>query len=670
MSFWKPGGFDSILKKFKKEKSYSTTSVPSSRPPLKERFDLQKLKAKLGVPGLIVVSVFAILSIVFLFMVVRPSYKVFAQVKVINEDVRLFEEALKNQDLEAVKGTLEKGKNDIAYFRDVRDKGGFGWTRNFAFTKDYYSDSEHFINAGLILVDGLSEFVVVVDPFTEAAGFKKKVNVEVVDPNAGSGLAEAIAAWVRVMPEVADKMDGVIEKIDMVGEEVSSVDPNRYPESLSGFPIKSNIEAAQQYLARASEFGPDIKAALTIIPPMLGVGGAEKRYAIIMQNEAEIRATGGFWTSFATFKVKNATLSSDFTTNDMYSIDLYISYTDTPWTQPWPLPTAPYRDFLKVEHTWGRDANFSPDYPTSVDYWLTFYQKAAYAGHPSAKPLNGVFAMDTKVLSELLKVTGPVSVNGFTYDSESVVLELEKLASLTLAEQAGRKKVLGDVMEEMLFNMYRSERNLWPKFIETAVRLAIEKDILVYVLDDPKAQELLDKYNFSGRIINTNTGDYSYVVSTNLAGDKTNFFVNKAVDHKIFKESDRWVHEVTIDYSYGQPKPGYEAFANTYRDWVRVYAPAGSTLISLEGSDATTSEDLGEERGKVYFAGHITLPPNEQRTIKFKYEIPASLTANGTYKLYLQKQPGTLMDKHTVTINGKTQTAELVTDKELTFSLK
>ncbi|OGC50259.1 hypothetical protein A2716_03555 [candidate division WWE3 bacterium RIFCSPHIGHO2_01_FULL_40_23] len=669
--FWKPKGFSFNFNNLKALFTPKPKGVPQTllRKPLFGMSEeaSQRFYKKLSIYGGAFLAVAAVIGIILFIFVIKPSYAVIAQVNKIKEDKALLEKEFKLQDVEKIKEALNQLRVDILDLRKVRD-GNFPWAKSFAPTKDYFSDSEHFINAGVYAIDAISEFVVVAEPFADAAGFKLKKESEIIDPNAGSGLADAFALWVKVMPEVAEKMDGVIEKADKVGEELLQVDAKRYPENFKGVPIRSNIEASQQYLAKASEFGPDIKAALTIVPPLLGVG-QEKRYAIIMQNNAELRATGGFWTNFATFRVRDGKLNSDFTSNDMYSIDDYIALTDTPYTQPWPAPLPPYREYLKVEHTWGRDANYYPDYPTSVDYWMKFYRQAAWAGHPSAKPLNGVFAIDTNVVSELLKVTGPVTLNGFTYDSNNVTLELEKLASLSLREQAGRKKVLGDLMEEMLLNMYKADKNLWPKFTEAAVKLATEKHILVYVFDDPKASELLEKYNFSGRIVNYDKGDYSYVVSTNLGGDKTNIFVTKEVSHKIYQDGGKWMHDVVINYKYGQPMPGYEPLVKVYRDWVRVYAPAGSSLVSTEGSDGSTEADKGEERGKVYFAGHITLPPNESKTITFKYEIPSSLLKDKLYYLYLQKQPGTNNDKHIVTLNGKSQTVELLTDKELLFRL-
>ncbi len=517
-------------------------------------------------------------------------------------------------------------------------------------------------------VEAIQEFVKVVEPFQEATGFKKKEDVVVNDPNAPSGLADAIAQWVAIMPEVADKMDPVIEKVDNVGTELEKVDAKRYPENFRGVAIRSNILAAQQYLTQASEYGPDIKSALVIIPSLLGVGTAEKRYAIIMQNNVELRATGGFWTNYATFKIKDAKLNSDFSSKDMYSLDEIIGTTDTAWTSPWKPPFPPYKQFLKTEHTYARDANFSPDYITAVDEWMWYYKKVGTIVPAEAKPINGVFAIDTEVVKKLLEVTGPVTVGGYTYDSNNVVLELEKQASLTLKEQQGRKRVLGDLMEEMLINMYKSESNLWPKFIETALNLAVEKHVLMYVFDDPKGQALLEKYNFAGRIFPYDKGDFSYIVSSNLGGDKTNLFITKDVVHNVAQENGKWIHDVSINYTYNPIPAGWEPLRATYRDWVRVYAPAGSTLISIDGSEATTESDKGEERGKVYFAGYTTVEPDSKKTIRFKYQIPDSLVTDKSYNIYLQKQPGTFTDKHTVNIKGKTQSAELKLDKELKFT--
>jgi hypothetical protein len=478
------------------------------------------------------------------------------------------------------------------------------------------------------------------------------------------GLAEAFASWISIMPQIAEEMDGVIGKLEMVGDELEPVNASRYPESFRGTPVRGSIILAQTTLSQVGEYGPDIKKALTVVPGLLGVGSTEKRYMVIMQNDKEIRATGGFWTNYATFKIQNAMLNSDFSSKDMYSIDLTLDVIDSYHTFP-NVPPA-YRDYLKVERLYARDANISPDYPTAIDQFMYFYRLAMPLDPNEIKPVDGIIAIDTQVIAELLEITGPVTVNGFTYTSENVVLELEKIASLTLREQAGRKKVLGDLMERMLLNVFESDSNLWPELVDKGVDLAMRKHILAFVFDE-EAQLLLEKYNLAGRIIDPVEGDYTYVVSTNLGADKTNWFVDREIDHILEKEGDRWIKTTKIKYSYPQPDAQYIDFVKRFRDWVRVYTPLNSELIEVTGSAITPVTD--QERNKTYFTGYLELGPAESGEMIFKYYLPDSAVKDGVYDLYIQKQPGTNGEIHHITVNGETETVELKSDVKRSIRL-
>lgn len=388
---------------------------------------------------------------------------------------------------------------------------------------------------------------------------------------------------------------------------------------------------------------------------------------IIMQNDKEIRPTGGFMTNYATFKVANGLLQSDFTSKDMYSIDLvllnYEAYTNYQFQAA---PPA-YTKYLKVEHWYARDMNYSPDFVTSMDQFMKTYNFAGRINPVEIKPVDGIVAIDTNVISELLDVTGPVTVSGVTYTKDNVVLELEKIASLALVEQANRKRVLGNLMQQMLINVFQSDKNLWSKLIEKGISLAQRKHIQAYMFD-PEAQTLIQKYNIGGNIVAEVPGDYSAVISTNLGGDKTNWFTTKKVDHALTKEGDKWVDTVSIAYTYTQPSEEYAPFVKRFRDWVRVYAPLGSQIINVEGTEDGTSTD--QELNKTYFTGYIELGPGETKTMKFKYYLPNDRVGPNDYSLTIQKQAGINSEIHTVTVNGKTQEIKLITDTKVVVKLK
>jgi hypothetical protein len=580
-----------------------------------------------------------------------------------NSADKLSSSLINDRDLVAYEKNLLKLESDLKNLRSVRDSK-IGHLRNFPFVKDYYSDIDTFINTGLIIVDAGKEVRKIIEPFADAMG----IRISEDKPVAKVGFADAVATWISVMPKVAANLDPVIIKLDEAGDELKKINAEKYNINILGLyknDLRPGIKFAQESLSQAREYGPDAKEALLIFPGILGVGTGEQRYMIIMQNDAEIRATGGFWTNFATFKVRNALLTSDFTSKDMYSIDIALDAIDKYVT----FPTVPeaYNKFLKVERLYARDANISPDYPTAIDKFNNpFYKYAMQVNAAEYKPVNGYIAINTEVVREFIEITGAVNVNGVVFNKDNVVLELEKIASLSLAQQAGRKKVLGDLMEAMLKNVFESDSFLWPRLIEKGVDLMNRKQILVY-LNDPNAQKLVEKYNYGGRIIDTPNTDYMFFVSTNLGGDKTNMFTTRSYTSDVAMENGKVLRTVKVTYSYPEPKPEYIDFRKRYQDWFRLYVPEGSELVSLTGNE-DNKVYTDKERGRMYFGGFLTLGPGETKSIEFKYYIPSNLVNKGQYNLYVQKQSGVNDESYDFNIFGTKLNKSIDTDYKLNIS--
>ena len=219
----------------------------------------------------------------------------------------------------------------------------------------------------------------------------------------------------------------------------------------------------------------------------------------------------------------------------------------------------------------------------------------------------------------------------------------------------------------MLVNVFQSDKNLWSKIIDKGISLAVRKHVLVYLFD-AEGQALVEKYNFAGRIIVDTPGDYAAVISTNLGGDKSNWFTAKKVTHALVKEGDKWVRTVQIDYTYTQPTEEFAPFAARFKDWVRVYVPLGSQFISLDGSEDGTTSD--QELNKTYFTGYIELASGETKTLKFKYYLPAGKVNGDNYSLTIQKQAGIDSETHVVDVAGKKQEITLNKDTVVNFKLK
>ncbi len=641
-NFWKPGN------------SVSKERVPREKKSLGKfkKFNLSpKQKKSLS----IVAGFFVLIGVLAYFVVIKPGMELASHALALKDSTFLVKTGFANRDLIQMRAGFDGVETNLENLRQTRD-AKFGWVAGFGPLKNYYADSESAIIFAEHLVEAGREMATLSEPFADAMGLRISEDQE---PSQLS-LIDAVASWVSIMPELAEDIDVVLEQLDLAGDALAKIDASRYPEKFRKTEIRANLERAQTILSSINEAGPDIKKALVVVPALLGVDGKELRYMIIMQNDKEIRPTGGFWTNYATFKVRNAMLNSEFSSHDMYSIDDALSYIDS-W---YDFPDAPpaYATYLKVEHLYARDTNFSPDFPTSVATFMEFYNMAMTVNPSIIKPVDGVFAIDTVVLEELMEITGPVTVGGFTYNSENVVLELEKLASLTLKEQVGRKDILGHLMQAMLINVFESDGNLWPPLIEKGIDLLVRKHVLVY-MNDEEAQALFASYGLGGTVTPSKEGtDYAYVVSTNLGGDKTNWFVKKAVTHVLDQSNGRDLRTVKINFVYVQPENAYGAFAKRYQDWLRLYVPQGSEFVESSGFD--TPFEGGEELDKAYFDGFFTLVPGEKREIVFKYYLPEGVVGD-KYKLVIQKQPGIDEELHIVQLSEYSE--ELLLNKDAIF---
>ncbi|MEZ4835239.1 MAG: hypothetical protein R2873_25165 [Caldilineaceae bacterium] len=76
-----------------------------------------------------------------------------------------------------------------------------------------------------------------------------------------------------------------------------------------------------------------------------------------------------------------------------------------------------------------------------------------------------------------------------------------------------------------------------------------------------------------------------------------------------------------------------------YFDYVRLYVPRNSRLISVDGvEEDSISSRRGEARTQV-FTGYFIMRPGSVRTVTFTYELPENITEEG-YRLIAQRQSG------------------------------
>src|SRR3989344_5855265 len=533
-----------------------------------------------------------------------------------------------------------------------------GWLKVVPGLGIYVSDGRHGLNAAMAGAAAGKTVLDSIAPYADVLGFSGQ-SPEATELNIDSA-EEKIIFILETLDKIAPQLDGVSSDLQRAQQELGRINPRHYPPS-----IRTKIASLQSSLVSSGEVLKNIKPLLAFLPKLL-VQAETQTYLLIFQNDAEIRGSGGFLTAYAileTFRGKITPVLSQ----DIYELDNKFGK-----RLPAPEPIKKYLPLVYNFHL--RDMNLSPDFTVSMDTFLPNYKEVA-----QYKDFNGVIAMDTQIVVDLLKILGPVGVADWgRYDAEiieecncpQVVYKMEDYATRpTYYIKANRKGMIGPLMHSILLNVMNSPKKLWPQFMEIGLKNINAKHLMFYFPDDPAMQQAADAFNASGRVKEFEA-DYFYLNDTNFAGAKSNLYVTQDIDQAIEVASDGTITK-TVTITYTNPEPpddcnlesGGLCLNGLLRDWVRLYVPEGSQLVEVLGSgiEATVNKELG----KTVLEAFIELRPESRTKLIYKYTLP--FKKSGDYRLLIQKQPGAKNHHYTVTLGSNTQEFDLDADREIKF---
>jgi len=266
--------------------------------------------------------------------------------------------------------------------------------------------------------------------------------------------------------------------------------------------------------------------------------------------------------------------------------------------------------------------------------------------------IDGVIALTPKFFTDLLKITGPITVAGVEYNDNNFTdlleykVEQDYIALGTPSWQ--RKEVIGELARELKIRLFNLPVARWNEIITTIVNGAREKDILVY-FKDPAIEAIIAQAGYSGNLSDTD-GDYLGVFDANLAALKTDAVMSRSLDYAVEQGPNGLFADLELNYAH---QGNFDWKTTRYRSYTRVYAPLGSELISATGFSEAGAE-TSVDRGKTVFSGFLSVEPGQIGNLALKYKLPERLNRTALtdgYSLDLQKQPGSAVDKIVVDVH-------------------
>lgn len=602
-------------------------------------------------PLIILAGVLLGLFILGYFFVYRPYVRIKSKANAVMVSAREMKTTFAKNNIDLVEIKLNEV---VTKYHDFENEAKTVYWASFI---PYISDFKNGVEAGDYLLQAAQEGVVAVKPYADLIGFKKG-EASFVERSAEDRLQTAILT----LDKVLSKVDTISEDIRQAEIRIDRINPSRYPEKLGNTEVRSRIVNVKEQFKGVASLFVDAKPLLKSIPQLFGKD-KEKTYLLLFQNTYEQRATGGFLTAYGIFKVRNGKMRIE-RSEDIYTLDETI-----------PHPTAPREiiTYHKGVSTFNiRDSNLSPDLPTSIALFNSLYEKSnrkvAY---------DGVITIDPKILIDMLTIFGDTEADGITFsarndkrcDCPQVIYTLFDLVDRpTNYIKQNRKGILGDLMYQLFYKAIGfSPSKYWGTLAQQMFTNLQEKHVMLY-FTDPALQKSIEKLNFAGRIQDYD-GDYLSVVNVNFAGAKSNLYVGVNYISKTKTSGGALSRELEVDYRNPYPhsdcslERGGLCLNATLRDWVRIYVPKGSKLVSFEGT--LKKVQTYDELGKTVFEGYLEVTPLGQSKIFVKYTLPANITSNN-YKLLFQKQPGTDGQNLKAEFDGRTIFNEILkTDQEI-----
>lgn len=348
---------------------------------------------------------------------------------------------------------------------------------------------------------------------------------------------------------------------------------------------------------------------------LVGVLEGPEPYLLLGANNGEMRAGSGMFLSATALRFADGSFElGDVRPTQELVLPAGSVPAEGDLADNWPW-LDPGRDF--------RNLALSADFPQSAAMAVQMWEKV-----PGGEPVGGVIAVDVDALRGLLRVVGPVEVDGVRYTVDTVRGELLRdQYDRFVDDRDQRRDQLGEVARAVFARFESGDWEL--EEMATALTEAVQGRHLMVWASDPDDGEAWAGVGADGHLT-----DRSVAVSLlNRGANKLDSFVDTQLDIEA-APLETGATRLTLTYRITNDAPDggatYVVGPNIvgmapgeYRGIAVVNLPAGVTDVSIDGVTPTLS---GVDGPTVVVGGEIALQRGAATTVTVSAIVPRQVT--------------------------------------------
>jgi len=483
-----------------------------------------------------------------------------------------------------------------------------------------------------------------------AADAERKANYRSIPVDDGRIDVALITSFGAPLGDMHVALTGAQAKIEAVDE------------SWLAFPITERLDALRRDVRDASADVDTAARVVAIAPALLGADGP-RRYFVAFTTPAETRGLGGFLGSWAELTADGGRL--DLTRNGR-GVDLGAPYGDESRQLVAPADYLARYGPLRVENE-VRDITFSPDFPSVAQAIASVYPQT-----PGGGQVDGVLLLDPYALAAMLKITGPIMVDGYdspiTADNAADILLRRQY--LDFDEDKGARVDFLDEVSRKTFNRFIHSRSLRPAQLAAVFGPLVEQRRVMAWSNRPDEQRVLAHTHLDGAFPyrpppnrlhadGPAETDFFALATNNAGNNKIDIYLHRQVQYTVDYDPASGSIAATATLTLRNDAPGSglpEYVIKNRKDsgqppgtnwmWLNVYSPHQLTTASTNGDPLPLR--AGTELGLNVYDVFVAVPPGGETTIVLN--LRGFVSAGATYRLSSYAQPVVNPDQVTVRI--------------------
>lgn len=446
----------------------------------------------------------------------------------------------------------------------------------------------------------------VVPRVVEIAG---QVNLSSLLPGDGSIATEPLRSAAPTVAEAAAAAGAIADRVDDIS-------------TAGALPVVADaVEKLKRTVDTTSTMLDTAARATALLPDMAG-GAGPRNIMVMIQNNAEVRSSGGIAGAVALIHAENGVIT-------------FLGTRSSDEFSGFPVPVLPLTPFEQNVYTENL-GTYIQDTNLTVDFSRTGELAAAMGTQVFGVPIDTVVAIDPYVLAHLLEATGPVALpdgTELTADNAVQTLLSDVYARFPdrLDQDAFFAAVSGAVFEGM------TARSPKPGALVDALSASGAENRLHLWSAVPAEQELIAQTSLAGiPPASDDEAVYTGVYLEDLTRAKMDYYLETKVelrDARCTKQGAEYVVAVTLTSTApldaATSLPDYVTAGGRFgtapgdiATRVVLHGPLGASLLGATDGEDLAVKAVTDPTGRLYAQTDVTLEPGQTSQLVFTIVAP------------------------------------------------